>query len=89
MSDATILILPRGAPRRPRILPFHPYTLPLNRYFEVVNLTRRLMLTCMVVMCRTLAQTTCFVLFVTIYFLVLEREARPYTNQFVSAFTYV
>merc|ERR1711991_329356 len=57
-------------------------------YFEVVNMVKRLMLTCMVVMCRTLAETTCFVLFVTIFMLVLEREARPYVNQFVSAFTY-
>ena len=58
-------------------------------YFEVVSMMKRLMLTCMVVICRTLAQTTCFVLFVTIFMLVLEREVRPYVNQFVSAFTYV
>ena len=57
-------------------------------YWEVVNTYRRLMLTCIVVLWETLAQTTTYVVFVSIISLILEREAKPYTNLFLSSFTY-
>lgn len=57
-------------------------------YWEVVNMIRRLLLTCVVVLCETLAITTVYVVFVSIITLVVEREAKPYCNLFLSSFTY-
>ena len=41
-----------------------------------------------VVLCRTLAQTILYVLFVACVTLVVEREAQAYLNDFISAFAY-
>jgi len=68
---------------------FALYYRPKFWFWETLNMSKRLLLTCAVVMCRTLAQTTVFVLFVTIISLVVEREAKPYLNPFLSAFTYI
>mmetsp|Transcript_107668 Transcript_107668/g.313232 ORF Transcript_107668/g.313232 Transcript_107668/m.313232 type:complete len:204 (-) Transcript_107668:896-1507(-) len=57
--------------------------------FEVYDMAKRLMLTCgVVVLCRTLAQTILYVLFVACVTLVVEREAQAYLNDFISAFAY-
>ena len=52
-------------------------------------MVRRLLLTCATLLCRTLAQTTVWVLFVAIVTLVIEQETKPYINPFLSAFTNV
>ena len=40
-------------------------------------MTRRLLLTCAVVLCKTLGQSTVFIIFVSVIALVMEREAKP------------
>ena len=51
-------------------------------------MSRRLALTCVVLSCSNLAQSTVFTVFVSIVTLVVERESAPYINPFLSAFTY-
>ena len=62
---------------------------PQYYMFDVYNMVRRLLLTCAVLVCRTLAETTVFVVFVAIVTLVIEQETKPYINAFISAFTHV
>ena len=50
---------------------------------------RRLLLTCAVVLCSTLAETTLFIVFISIVTLVIETETKPYISRFLSAFTRV
>ena len=50
---------------------------------------RRLLLTCAVLVCKTLAETTVFIIFVAVVTLVIEQETKPHINVFVSAFTHV
>ena len=57
-------------------------------WYEVYNMLRRLALTSMVLGCKTLAQTTVFVVAVSILTLVIERESEPFLKSFLSAFTY-
>jgi len=54
--------------------------------FEIYNMIRRLLLTCAVLMCDDLAQTTVFVTVVAIVTLVIEQETKPYCWSFLSAF---
>ena len=61
---------------------------PRYWWYEIYNMLRRLALTSMVLGCRTLAQTTVFVVAVSILTLVIERESEPFQNPFLSAFTY-
>ena len=61
---------------------------PYYWWFEVYNSWRRLALTCVVVLCDTLAQTTIFVMLVSIVTLVFENQAQPYHNVFMNAFTH-
>jgi hypothetical protein len=56
--------------------------------YECYNMLRRLSLTVLVLGCESLAQSTIFVVFVSIVTLVIERESSPYLNRFLSAFTY-
>ena len=46
-------------------------------------------MTCAVVLCRTLAQTTLFVVFTGIVSTVIQREARPYINSVTNGFAYL
>ena len=62
---------------------------PAFWWFEVYNMVRRLLLTCAVLLCRDLGETTVFVVFVAIITLVIEQESKPYVNVFLSAFTHV
>ena len=46
-------------------------------------------MTCAVVLCRTLAQTTLFVVFTGIVSTVIQREARPFINSVTNGFAYL
>ena len=59
------------------------------RWYEVYTLVRRLMLTSVPVALDTLAQSTIYVISVSVVTLVLERECSPYINLYISAFSYV
>ena len=52
-------------------------------------MVRRLLLTCATLLFQTLAQATCWVVFVAIVTLVIEQETKAYINPFLSAFTNV
>eukprot|EP00619_Florenciella_sp_RCC1007_P011561 CAMPEP_0205918708 /NCGR_PEP_ID=MMETSP1325-20131115/9977_1 /ASSEMBLY_ACC=CAM_ASM_000708 /TAXON_ID=236786 /ORGANISM="Florenciella sp., Strain RCC1007" /LENGTH=400 /DNA_ID=CAMNT_0053286261 /DNA_START=21 /DNA_END=1223 /DNA_ORIENTATION=+ len=55
-------------------------------WYEVYNMSRRLLLTCVVLICDGLAQTTLFVTTVAIVTLVIEQETKPYCASFLSAY---
>ena len=55
-------------------------------WYEVYNMSRRLLLTCVVLMCDGLAETTLFVTTVAIVTLVIEQETKPYCSSFLSAY---
>ena len=55
-------------------------------WYEVYNMIRRLLLTCAVLGCDDLAQTTLFVTTVAIITLVIEQETKPYCSPFLSAY---
>jgi len=58
-------------------------------WFEIYNMSRRLILTSVVLAFRDLNQTVVFVLFVGIITLVIEQECKAYADAFLSAFTAV
>jgi len=74
--------------RKEPIMTFALLYRPRYWWYEIYNMLRRLALTSMVLGCRTLAQTTVFVVAVSILTLVIERESEPFQNPFLSAFTY-
>lgn len=61
---------------------------PAYWWYEVYNMLRRLMLTCAVLLCNDLAETTVLVISVAVVTLVIEEEAKAYLNPFLTAFTH-
>ena len=49
-------------------------------------MVRRLLLTCAVLMCKDLAQTTVFIVITAVITLVIEQETKPYCASFLSAY---
>lgn len=60
---------------------------PRYWWYEIYNMVRRLLLTCVVLWMNSLTSTTFFVVSTVIVTLVIEQESKAYTHRFDSAFT--